>query len=97
MNNMIARMCPKFKHYSGTPTLPTRIAVVVGICNAGMNHYYTSLFQHLSIILDIDDPILQYISTLSQERAQHKQKKITPEYKRHRIYGVDAKTKEEVH
>ena len=74
MNNMIAHICPKFKHFSGTPTLPTRIVVAVVICNTGMNQYYTSLFKHLSIILDIDDPILQYISTLSQEISQHKQK-----------------------
>ena len=75
MNNMIARMCPKFKHYSGTPTLTTRIAVAVGICNAGYNEYYISLFDNLKIIFDTDDPILTYISTVSQDRDKHKQKK----------------------
>ena len=75
MNNMIARMCPKFKHYSGTPTLTTRIAVAVGICNAGFNEYYIRLLKHLNIMFDTDDPILTYIHKVSHDRDQHKQKR----------------------
>ena len=75
MNNMIARMCPKFKHYSGTPTLTTRIAVSVGIFNAVFNEYYIRLLKHLNIMFDTDDPILTYIHTVSHDRDQHKQKR----------------------
>ena len=47
INNMIARLAPKFKHFGASFTLRTRIALAIGTVNAGYEPFYLELINRL--------------------------------------------------
>ena len=48
MNHSIASFAPKFYHFSGTPTLETRVQVAIGCNNMGTSAFYNSVICSLT-------------------------------------------------
>lgn len=74
MNTSIARLCPKFKHLSNTVSLPTRIAVAIGISNLGYHVFYHTLLQQISS----QEMSVPNIQRLEMKKYRESTRKSTP-------------------
>lgn len=74
MNNSIARLCPKSKHFWGTATLLTRVYVAVAYCNMGVESFYQKLF---SVLNGTESPIC-FVNRMGNKikRDRNRQKKL---------------------
>ena len=97
MNQVIAQLCPKFKHLSESLTLLTRVCVAILYTNIGMTNFYTQVLNKLGINVDIEDQTSQllyrFLHQLDQIRTERGEQKRTREYKAKRIYHVMRKAK----
>ena len=53
MNNCIARLLPKTKHFSKTPIILTRVEVAVCYCNLGLGNFYTTICDKLMVVKNL--------------------------------------------
>ena len=101
MNQVIARLCPKYKHLSESLTLLTRVCVAISYTNIGMTNFYTQVLNELGINVDIEDQTSQllyrFLHRLDQIRTERGEQKRTREYKAKRIYHDNVKSKEEIY
>ena len=101
MNQVVAWLCPKFKHLSESLILLTRVCVAILNTNIGMTNFYTQVLNKLGINDDIEDQTSQLLyrtlHRLDQIRTERGEQKRTREYKAKRIYHDKAKTKEEIY
>ena len=97
VNNAIARMAPKFKHFGTTPGLDTRISTVVGFTNMGYEEYYLRLLSMLVNPDSIKGSLIELgIKRTGKIKQNNRKRKSTNKYKRDRTHGKDSKTRREV-
>ena len=98
LNNAIARVAPKFKHYGATMTLKTRIFLVAAIANIGYKEFYLQFLPMLGI------PVNNEASNLITGIKRHDEikkinyvRKTSAQYKRKRRYQIKAKIRQQVY
>ena len=98
LNTAIARVAPKFKHFGGTMTLPTRINLVAGITNIGYREFYMNLFSILGVsVADLQSDLIVGITRYDSNKRKNYERKISVEYKRQRRHKIKAKIREQVY
>ena len=98
VNNAIARVAPKFKHFGTTPALDTRISTVVGYTNMGYEEYYRTLLCMLVNSDSIKGSLIESgIKRTGKIKDDNKKRKRTKKFKRDRTHGKESKTQREVY
>ena len=98
INNAIARVVPKFKHFGTTPALDTRISTVMGCTNMGYAEYFLSLICMLVNSESIKGSLIESgIKRTCKIKDNNRKRKSTNKYKRDRTHGKESKTKREVY
>ena len=98
VNNVIARVAPKFKHFGTTPALDTRICTVVGSTNMGYKKFYNDLIKLLVNSEAITDTVIaKGIKRIDLIKNNNCKRKKTKKNKRDRTHGKESKSKKEVY
>jgi len=98
LNILVARMCPKFKHFGASNSLHTRVCIVAGIHNIGYENFYVNTLSNLGIIDSNNiDLISSNITRINSTKQQDRKRRKTLEFKRSRLYGKRAKTRTQVY
>jgi hypothetical protein len=72
LNQAIANVAPKSICYSGTNSLCSHIAMVIGIHNLGHNGFFYTLFESLSITTTQSKHIASYLHSREQQGMEKK-------------------------
>ncbi len=76
VNNVIAGVGPKFKHFGTTSALDTEICTVVGSTNMGYKNFYSDLLELLAISKAItESAIAKRIKQIDLKNNNCRQKK----------------------
>ena len=98
LNQCIARVVPKFKHFGATLTLQTRIHLVVGIANEGYSKFYgTILPQLVNLKMHNNHIVNKGIQQIEKLRTKNRHRKVSTDFKRSRKHKTKAKIKEQVY
>ena len=98
INNMIARLAPKFKHFGASFTLRTRIALAIGTVNAGYEPFYLELINRLvNLGVDKRSVIHTGIQQIDKKRRENYDRKVSTEFKRQRKFKIKAKIKDQIY
>ena len=98
LNNAIARVAPKFKHYGATMTLKTRIFLVAAIANIGYKEFYLNFLPMLGIAVNDDsNDFMTGITRFDINKKNNYVRKISADYKRKRRYQIKAKIRQQVY
>ena len=98
VNNMIARVAPKFKHFGTTPALDTRICTVVGSTNMGYKKFYFELIKLLINSEAITNTVIATgIRRIDKIKDNNRKRKRTKKNMRDRTHGKESKTKKEIY
>ena len=89
-------MCPKFKHYSGTMTLQTRVNAVVCIRNMGFSQFYNEVFKRLKINVTKQPFLSIGIDRIAKNKNKNRIRHALAEFKRARKHGEMARKREAV-
>ena len=97
VNNLIARVAPKFKHFGTTPALDTRVSTVAGTTNMGYENYYLQLILLLLNSDSITGSVIESgIKRIDKIKTNNRKRKSTKKHKRDRTHGKESKSKREV-
>ena len=98
VNNLIARVAPKFKHFGTTPALDTRVSTVAGTTNMGYEQYYLSLLHMLVNSESITGSVIEAgIKRTDRIKLNNRKRKSTHKNKRDRTHGKQSKSKQAVY
>lgn len=93
LNNSIARLCPKSKHFASTATLLTRVQIVVSFANLGPEVFYKMLLSDLGI----EEQEHLNIERMQKKRKQDKVRHSSVGYKRKRRFQHNSMSKDDVY
>ena len=98
LNQCIARVAPKFKHFGATLTLQTRIFLVIAIANEGYSTFYGKLLPQL-VNLNVHNQHIVHngIQKIEKVRQKNMNRKASTQFKRARKHKIRAKIKEQVY
>ena len=98
LNTAIARVAPKFKHFGGTMTLPTRINLVAAVTNMGYREFYMNFLPMLGLsVADLQSDLVTGITRYDSNKRKNYERKISVEYKRQRRHKIKAKIRQQVY
>ena len=97
VNNLIARVAPKFKHFGTTPALDTRVSTVAGTTNMGYKEYYINLLHMLVNSESITGSVIEAgIKRTDRIKQNNRKRKSTNKNKRDRTHGKESRSKRAV-
>ena len=98
LNQSIARVAPKFKHFGATLTLNTRISLVIAITNEGYATFYLQLLPQLvNLTIDNNRIVQSGIQQIEKMRQKNLNRKASKEFKRARKHKIQAKISSQVY
>ena len=98
LNNAIARVAPKFKHFGATMTLATRINLVVAITNLGYKEFFLNFLPMIGVALPTSHTeVSAGIERFDRNKKQNYVRKVSVEYKRKRKHKIKAKIRQQIY